>query len=811
MVCIVLIVAVLGYHAKDFHIDASAESILLENDQDLIYSRQVTQRYSADNFLLIAFLPKSGDLLADHNLAAIGHLRDEVAQLPQVASVMTILDVPLFSSPPIKYSELADGLPTLMSSKTNKAMARIELRDSAFYRDLLVSADMSATAIVVNLKPDPIFREMINQRNAIFELREKEGLSNDQAAELEQLNDQIRAHLAGTAKIQHDNISTIRTIIKKYKDVADLYLGGVDMIQDDMITFVRNDLMNFGIGVFLILVVMLGIIFRRIRWIVLPMLSCLFAVTSMLGLLGIFGWDVTVISSNFISLQLIITLAIVVHLIVRYREYMAEMPDADHRTLVKKTIHTKFIPCLYAALTTIAGFVSLLLCNIKPVINFGWMMAFGIIVSLLMTFVLFPAFLMLLKKEPAPENNKRIKINLPPFLAHFTEHHGTSILIATIVLIILTATGLYQLRVENSFIDYFKKSTEIYRGMALIDRKLGGTTPLDVVVGFKPVDLSTFADMDDEEDDLLNPYAAETQESYDQYWFFEDRMHTIEQVHDYLEALPETGKVLSMGTLLKIARTLNDGQALDSIEMAVLYTKLPDEYKDLILKPYLSIKNDETRFSVRVIDSMESLQRDGLLKKIKADLTEQLGIPAEKIHLTGTMVLYNNMLQSLFSSQIKTIGVVVGALLIMFLILFRSIKMALIALFPNLFSVGVVLSAMGWLGIPLDMMTITIASISMGIAVDDTIHYIYRFREEIKKDGDYINTMHRCHRSIGYAMFYTSITIVIGFSIMAFSNFWPTIYFGLFTGLAMVIALLTAMTLLPWMIVRFKPFGPNRG
>jgi predicted RND superfamily exporter protein len=289
----------------------------------------------------------------------------------------------------------------------------------------------------------------------------------------------------------------------------------------------------------------------------------------------------------------------------------------------------------------------------------------------------------------------------------------------------------------------------------------------------------------------------------------EDRMELIEKVHDYLEENQATGKVLSLGTLVKIAKRINDGQPLDSLEMAVLYTKLPEEYKDLILHPYVSFEQNEARFSIRIVDSMKDLKRKELLEKIKQDLIHQLDIDEDKIKLSGLMVLYNNMLQSLYSSQIKTIGLVALVLLAMFIVLFRSIKVALIALFPNLFSAGVVLGVMGWMGIPLDLMTITIAAISIGIAVDDTIHYIYRFREEVKIDGNYMRTLYRCHNSIGHAMYYTSITIVIGFSILAFSNFWPTIYFGLFTSLAMLIALIAALTLLPQLLILFKPFGPE--
>ncbi len=809
---LVAIIALLGYQARNFRIDASAETLLLENDRDLRYSREVVSRYGANDFLLIAYTPKSGELLSDDNLAAIGRLRDELKPLPLTDSVMTLLDVPLFQSPPVSYAEVSEGIRTLESEGTDRSLARVELSESPFYRDLIVSTDLHTTAIIVNLKSDAQYRSLIETRNGYLDKRADSQLTNADEAALGELQRQIGDRLDQLNAIQHENIKTVRAIMQRYRSGADLFLGGISMIQDDMISFVRNDLKMFGIGVFALLVLMLGIIFRRPLWVVLPMLCCFLSVVAMLGILAMFGWEVTVISSNFISLQLIMTLAIAVHLIVRYREFHRTDPSKDQRTLVHDTVRTKFVPCVYAALTTIAGFSSLVMCDIKPVINFGWMMSAGLVLSLLLTFVLFPAAVILVKKRELPKKKARHSgFSLTAALGRFTQFQGTIILVATCALSLLTVVGISRLRVENSFIDYFKTSTEIYQGMKLIDQKLGGTTPLDVIVQFDDIDLKQFAQPDEEEDAFLNPYAKSGAEDYDKYWFFDDRLETIEKVHDYIDSLPETGKLLSLATLMKIGRNLNDGKSLDSISMAVLYTKLPDKYKELILRPYLSIKDNEARFSVRIIDSLKTIDRDALLKQIKRDLTGKLGLAPDRVHLAGTMVLYNNMLQSLFSSQIKTMGVVALALLLMFLVLFRSVRLALIALFPNLLSAGAVISVMGWLDIPLDMMTITIAAISVGIAVDDTIHYIYRFREEIKRDGDYYQSMHRCHGSIGHAMYYTSVTIIIGFSILALSNFWPTIYFGLFTGLAMLVALLAALTLLPWLIVAVKPFKVPEG
>ena len=811
----ILVIGLLGYQSRNFRIDASTETLLLENDKDLRYAREIYKRYGIHDFLLITFTPKSGDLLDPANLATIAGLRDSLSRLEAVESVLTILDVPLLESPPISFKQLSQNkIPSLESPTTDKNLAKTELSESHFYRDLLVSRDIKTTAIIVNLKTDSAHSELITARNELSDKKAQGQLSPTEAAEYTRIVDEIRTQQVSLNTKQHENILAVRAIMDANRDNGQLFLGGISMIADDMITYIKNDLRIFGLGVFLLLVLMLGIFFKNKRWIILPMLCCFLSVIAMLGVLGTFGWDVTVISSNFISLQLIITLAIAVHLIVRYREYQVTLPEADNLTLVRKTIQSKFVPCLFATLTTIAGFTSLMLCDIKPVIHFGWMMSIGILLSLALTFVLFPAGAMLVKKPKPPSQNRILTFSLTRFLGRLTESYGTAILILTVIFTIITVIGVSRLRVENSFIDYFKESTEIYQGMKIIDQKLGGTTPLDVIVQFETFEESDsedeeFDEFKIEEDFFIDPAKGAAEDDDRKYWFMDHRLEVIERVHDYLDSRPEIGKVLSLGTLLKIGRRLNDGKSLESLDMAVLYTKLPEEYKKLLLFPYVSFDNNEVRFTVRIKDSLKSLQRNILLKELKHDLVHQLELDESKVHLSGTMILYNNMLQSLFASQIKTLGAVAFALLIMFLILFRSLKIALIALFPNLLSAGAVLGVMGWLDIPLDMMTITIAAISIGIAVDNTIHYIHRFIEEIEKDGDYYGSLHRCHNSIGHAMFYTSMIIIVGFSILVLSNFLPTIYFGLFTGLAMLIALIASLTLLPQLLVWLKPFGPG--
>ncbi len=807
--CLLCVVAALGYFAKDFKIDASAETLMQENDESLHYAREISSRYGIEDFLFIAYSPEA-DLLSDQVLAQIKCLRDEIKAMERVESVITILDVPLLESPPMPISELAGELRTLASPGVDRELARIELKNSPLFRNLLVSPDLKTTAIQVNFKIDTIFQDLVRQRDQLRDKAAADGLTDEESVAYDHVVRNLDTHNESWNQTRHEDIAHIRTIMETYRDDAGLFLGGISMIADDLISFVKNDLKVFGGGVFVFLILTMGIIFRKVRWVVLPMICCSFSAIAMLGLLGLSGWKVTVISSNFISLQLIITMSYTIHLVVRYRELLTQNPDADQRALVGETIRLMMVPIVYSGITTIVGFGSLISCDIVPVVNFGMMMMVGISVSLILTFLFFPAGLALYKKT-VPPSAANTSHSLIMFLARLTEFRGKWILVMCAIAFFFGVVGISRLVVENSFINYFKKSTEIYKGMKVIDQQLGGTTPLDVIIDFNdepaPAAASNEETATPDEFDEFDEFDDGGADSTKKYWFTPYKMDKVLEVHNYLDSLQATGKVLSLGTMMKIATKLNDGKPLDSFELSLVYNEIPDKYKDLLVKPYASVENNEVRLTLRVRDSEKTLRRNELLNKIRHDLTNDLGYPEKNVHLTGMMVLYNNMIQSLFTSQIETLGIVLLALMIMFLILFRSFHLAIIAIFPNLLSIGVVLGAMGWMNLPLDMMTITIASISVGIAVDDTIHYIHRFKEEIKIDGNYIQAMHRSHESIGYAMFYTSVTVIIGFSILVLSNFIPSILFGLLTGLAMLIAITSALTLLPALIILIKPFG----
>lgn len=812
LACLLGVVLFFGWEARHFRLDASTETLMLENDPDLKYARLVDSRYGSSDFLVLAFTPKE-DLLSDRTLGQLARLRDDLKQACNAESVLTILDVPLLESPPIPLKELGATTRTLESPDVDKTLARKELAQSPLYRDLLVSSDLKTTAILITFPRDYRYEAFVQRRNALHEKRAAGSLTAAERVELTEVVRQFDQYRDEVRRQEHHNVQAIRSTLDRYRQDGDLFLGGVSMIADDMIGFISSDLRVFGIGVLVFLVLTLGIIFRRKRWVCLPLLCCGISVICMIGLLGWLGWKVTVVSSNFISLQLITTVAIVIYLIVQYRELLTQSPQAPNRQLISDTIRIMLKPCWYTTITTIAGFGSLVLCDILPVIMFGWMMMISLLVSLTVSFVFFPAFLVLMPKEMPPDRPTS-RFSLTPILARCTESHGVLIIVISGLVLMASLIGISRLKVENSFIDYFHKSTEIYRGMKVIDQSLGGTTPLDVIIDFGEPNAppAAVAPATRADDTAFDQFAElDTAEKDEAYWFTPDKMSRIESVHAYLDSLPETGKVLSVVTLVQMIERVNGGKPLANVELALLFHQMPDKLKQMLVTPYVSVEHNQARVAVRVRDSDPSLKRNDLLRKIRADLAGKLGFRPEQVHLAGTLVLYNNMLQSLFGSQIVTLGITALMLTGMFLILFRSLKIALIAMTPNMLPVSVVLGVMGWLNIPLDMMTITIAAISMGIAVDTTIHYVHRFRHEFEKDHRYLPTMYRCHGGIGRAMYYTSATIIMGFSILALSNFIPSVYFGLLTSLVMFIAILAALTLLPQLLILVKPFGKERG
>ena len=795
------------YHIPEFKLDASGDSLVLENDTDLHFHRTITERYGTSDVLLLTY-SVTGDLFSPSSLNELKELRDELRQLQGVESVTTILDVPLIYSTDTSLSQVADkeSIMTLEESKVARQTVLRELHENPLYKGRLLSSDGKTTALLLTLPVDETYRSLLKRRYELRDKKYKNTLSPEDEQELLAVSKQYRQHLT---LLQHEEsrlVEAVREVMDRHRGQAEIYLGGVPMIVADMIAFIKSDLVIFGIGVLVFLIMTLSIIFRKPRWVILPMFCCSAAVLTMMGLLGMMDWRVTVISSNFISLMLILTMALTIHLIERYLEVHAQSPDAEQRTLVLETVRTISLPCLYTALTTSVAFSSLLVSDIRPVMDFGKMMTIGLLVSFVLAFLLFPCMVVLLKKDTSASCQDFTH----PFtliFARFTEAHGGKILIASLCLFIISALGITKLKVENRFIDYFREKTEIFQGMSLIDQKLGGTTPLDLIIDFTLAE-EAFDEFDEDDELFADDELGVIEE--ESHWAADvSVMDQIEKVHDYLTGVPETGEVLSLATLGKVTTRLNKDTPLENYELALLFKRCPPDLQDLLIHPYVSEDITQARFTMRIIESGQMLEREALMDRIRQFLLTNTNFTGDQVHFTNMFVLYNNMLQSLFRSQILTIGMVFLGIMVMFMILFRSFYLAAIAIIPNVLPVSVVLGTMGWFNIPLDMMTITIASITIGISVDDTIHYIHRFQKEFAKDRNYMATLYRCHCSIGRALYYTTVTITIGFSILVLSHFIPTIYFGLFTGFAMLVALLGDLTMLPKLLITLKPLGPE--
>ena len=800
---VVALIAVAVHQAQYFELDASSESLMLEDDPSLETYRTIRAKYGSDDYVFVTFTP-TDPLFAEDTLATIDALRADLLALERIASVITLLDVPLLDGPNISFDTLEEDIPTLRDPDVSVERAREELRTSPLYRDLLINDDADTTMLVVQFASNERYGALLDERRALRAARAAGSLDaagraelREVERELERLRDVIQART-------EEDIATIRSILDGYRDPPRIHLGGVPMIAVDMIDFVRKDIRTFGIGVGLFIVVLLALAFRRARWVLVPAAICATTVVVMVGWIGFAGWPVTVVSSNFISLVLIITLSLIVHLIVRYRELHAHDPDASQHELLRGTIGSKIQPSFFTSLTTGISFGSLMFADIRPVIDFGLMMTCSVLLGFVVTFLLYPSLLAPLKPGSVQRLRRDPMGRFNVGLARGVRRHGrlTGGLFA--LLFALGVAGALQLTVENRFIDYFHDDTEIYQGMKLIDRELGGTTPLDVVLGAP----QWFVEEYQAEREFQEELGSVSEPSpVDGYWYNAQNLERVVEMQDWLESLDATGKILSIGTVWQVAKKLNDGETLEPYELGILYKRLPQQLREQFVERFMTPDGMQIRFDIRVIDSLPGLERDELLGRIRTGLPQNFDVDSEQVTLTGMLVLYNNVLQSLFRSQVVTLAIVFGAIMIMFGTLYRSVRMALIGPVPTIVAASLVLGIMGWIGLPLDIMTMTIAAIVIGIGVDDTIHYVDRYQHEIEAGNDDAHAAETAHGEVGRAMVYTSVIITLGFSILTLSNFMPTVYFGLLTGLAMIFALVSNLALLPLLLERVKPFA----
>ena len=808
-------------------IDASTQTLLLENDKDLELWRDITKRYEIPNTLVIAYTPNS-DLLSESSISTLAALSKDLAQIKGVKSVFSMLDAPLLLSSGLKFSDLLGTIPTLKDSNASKEAIKAEFLSSPFYKNSLVSSDFKTTALLLTLEPNSRYNEFIASITALENtLKTAENnataktLLKEQRAAFKAYRDELRI-------AEHDQITQIRQVIAKYNQnsqtripyqdeflnsqtripyqasSSQLFLGGINMIADDMIAFVRSDLATYGLATLLLCSLCLFVYYLQLRYVFLAIFICLVCVGAASGLFGLLGFEITVISSNYIALQLIITLSVVIHLINSYREFFRKKSSFSQKAIVYLALKERMSPCFFAIFTTIIGFISLVFSDIRPIISLGVMMSASITLSLIFSFWLFGSIMSLLSKKSVNTAFERY-FSLTTLCAKIALNlRARKVVFAISALgLCVGLWGISKLSVENSFIGYFKENTDIYKGMELIDNKLGGTVPLDIIISFKKDKKEPRnSSLDDEfADEFASSDAA-------QYWFNERRMSVLKSVNEYLKNKEFIGSVSSLADLLEVGKELNEGRELDALALALIYSSLSGERRELILTPFVSIENDELHFSVRTLDSDPRLKRAEFLRTLQNELNELVGENAQ-VKISGAMKLYTNMLDSLFSSQINSLGFVLLAFFATFWLIFASLRLAIIAICINILPLICVLGAMGLAGLSLDIMSITIGSISLGIGVDSAIHYIYRYKRELAHFKDSKKAIIASHASIGYALYYTSFAVFIGFGVMISSNFWPTIYFGALTDLVMFFMLASSLILLPSLLLSQSAYPAN--
>ena len=800
---VLLVILIASQGITNFKLDASSDALVLEGDESLKTYRENEKEFGDSSFLIVTFKPEF-ELFSYQSLNQLSQIEESLSKLDGVDSVLSLLDAPIFFQPKVGLTEVADNLKDLSTEGIDLSKAKQEIINNPIYRDLIISKDGSTTAMQIVLRGNDEYDLLITDRYRILDiLKSKEPITNETKTllqdDLESINKRISELNDNESNFNSSLVSEIRSILDVHRNNATLYLGGPAMITSDMMEYIRSDLVVFGVAVASVFAIMLFLFFGNIWFVILPISNAFLTTFVTAGFLGYMDWKISVVSSNFIALLLILTISLTVHVLVKINEL--QKGSIDNEKSLIDAVEQMFLPCFFAALTTAVAFLSLLLGELKPVIEFGKMMAFGISIAFIFTFSFLPSSLSLIKNNKSKDYLSLHKIT--NWILAISKKYSTYIYLSFTIVFCVLIFGTTKLVVENRFIDYFDEETEIYQGMLEIDKNLGGTATLDIIIK-EPLFIASDDLIEDEffDDSLFDDESS----SASGYWWNVYSLAELEEIHDYLDSLPEIGKVLSVASGIKLARLINDGEDLNDLELALLRSVLPEDIRETLLYSYINKDDSVVRISTRVNESAENLNRDELLQKINNDLITKFNLSEDRFEITGLAVLYNNMLQSLFQSQIGSLLVVFSVIAIMLLLIFKSFKVMIIGLIPNIFVASSVVGILGLLKIPLDIMTITVAAISVGMAVDNTIHYIYRYKKEMKITNSIEMALQNAHTTTGRAIFYTAATIATGFSILSLSNFFPTQLFGIFTALAMLIAFISSLSLLPNLLVKFKVF-----
>ncbi len=773
----VILTVILGWQARNFTVDASADTLLMKDNRDYLLTQLADQKFSPDEFILVAYKPKSETLFSGEVLQRVVDISGELEKIERVATVRSITNVPFFGVAKDIGTELDPAGLTWQRNRFSAESMKNILTNHPLYEGLLVNAEQTALAMQVVFEAQPALQSLNRDILAIRQHLLERELTDEESVALQGLQDKKRVIDAELNEIRSEEIRQIRSVLAPYETTGEFYLGGNNLLADQLINIIRSDLVMFGAIIVGLVIFVLYFLLRRIRWVILPLACCSASVIATLGILGWLDLRVTVISTNVIALQIILTLALIIHLIVQYQEIAGQEQTPAHGEAVREMIRRKFKPSFYAGLTTAIGFGSLIFSGVAPVISFGWMMVMAIIVTLVVSLVLFPALLLLLFSL---EQDRMTHAWLEVLMrkgANLAEEKSGAILLAAAGVTAIFGAGCLRLSAENSFINYFSDSTDVFRELSFIDREFGGSTPFDV--------LYTVPAAQRQSDLVLTAQA----------------MQTVSNIQSRLENHDAIGNITSVADFARIAATAN-GKPLAEYELTALFHTLDPEVREDLFGGYFSEAAHQVRISTRIQDTTEGLNRSQLIRDIEQDLAD-LGIGKESYQLTNLFVLYEDILSRLVKSQWLTLGIVYVVMTLALLVLFGSVKIALIALVPNVITTVAILGTMGWAGIYLDLMTMTIASVATGISVDDTIHYVHRYLDENRLRQNRL--IERTHLSVGYAMVYTSMVIMIGFGALAFSDFMPSVYFGILTAITMLIALVADMVVLPALLRKFYP------
>lgn len=797
----------------DFRVEASSDSLSLEDDPGMEVYDKSRAAFGNDEYVFITVT--RDDIFTKEGVAFVKELTDKVAKVKGIKSALSITEIPLFLSTkgppslPSLYMRGVAGQPKLDDKRVVLEKAKIELTTSEVYSGSLISEDGKTAAVLATFEIDENLRKLMDYW---VDLKRKIKVAKGDElaklkAEFEKVNPEYRAKETDRKDKRIQIVRDLRALIaaenealKKSQVKGKVDGSGLPMIIVDMVDYIHDDLKTFAVASVGFLALFLGLVFQRFRWIFLPLITCIGTALLILGVFVLQDKRTTVVTCNIPSLLLIIGLAHTIHIIVRFQERSAQFPDAEMWDNLKAALRAIVVPCFYTALTTGVGFLSLMAAGIRPVIDFGFHMGLGVALAFLLSFTVFPASILLLPKFTGGKGKKdsmgRSSVALGK-LAQFALNWRVPIVLLSIIVLSVSLYGTTLITVETRFIDYFRSDSPIHKSLSFIDKELGGTTQFEVIISGKKGFFKTKEGLKAAQnaDAVLQKYRRRPED------IGSESPESKERV---------VGNIVGLSSIVNEATKIVHGAGMKKATKLFALNKIVPRLGQETLQSYVTKDWSQIRVVARIHDTALDLDRNEFIAKIDKDLRGQL--PKDvTMEVSGIFVIYTNMLNSLTGSQYSTGFSVLGLIFVMMLLLLRNVRAAMLCMIPNTLPIVFVLGLMGLLGIHLDMATVMIASVSLGIAIDGTIHYTVRFREEYAKDGDAHAAVKRSHQSIGIAIFYTTLTCIVGFWVLALSNFVPNLYFGMFTGVAMLASLFGALTILPISLAWVKPFkGPEK-